>query len=125
MRMNRDLELQRFSELLDALADLAGQRTDLQLRGSALEPLGFAARLQPQPASSGVELLLSLSGARLSVWTGDGRGDEHRAAEQALHLDLSTGFRWESLVFPDAGTLAHTLLKWMEDEVTGDGRGTT
>ncbi len=106
-------ELQRFSELLSAFADLARERGDLRVRGSAFPPLGFAVRMQPEPTSAGGELCLWPAGGRLSTWS-EGGQTLRGTGERSVHMDLTAGFRWEGLVFPDAERLAYTLLQWMQ-----------
>ncbi len=111
-------ELQRFAELLQAFVDLARERRDLILRGSAQPPpLGFAVRWQPEPTSAGGELCLWPSGGRLTTWSRAGHPMPRGSGEHSLLLDLAAAYRWETLVFPDAERLAHTLLRWMEDHV--------
>lgn len=113
-------ELGHFAQLLQAFHDLAGTRSDINLRGSASPPpLGFAVRLQPGPRSRGVELTLRLSEAHLSRWSDDGDGDhqDRDNGDRVLRLDLAQGFRWACVDFPDAATLAAALLRRMEDEV--------
>ncbi len=116
-------ELVRFAELLQAFVDLARERADLVLRGSALPPpLGFAVRLQPAPTSAGGELCLWLDGGRLTTWGRAGHPAARGSGERSLRLDLNGAFRWEALIFPDAERLACTMLRWMEDRIAGVAR---
>lgn len=113
-------ELERFAELLEAFVDLARERADLVLRGSALPPpLGFAVRLQPAPTSAGGELCLWLDGGRLTTWGRAGHPAARGSGERSLRLDLSAAFRFETLIFPDAERLAYTMLRWMENRIAG------
>ncbi len=116
--MHHEQELQRFRELFQAFSDLVLERNDIQLRGSAAPPpLGFAVRLQPEPTSAGVELALSVDGGRLAKWPAEGQGNGHPPADRHMRLDLRTTFLWEGLAFPYAEQLAHTMLRWMEDQI--------
>ncbi len=121
--MPRDQELRRFAELLQAFAELAASRDDVQVRGCAEPPpAGFAARLQPEPTSPGGELFLWLDGGRLSTWSGDGQHPLNGHDDRLLQLDLRAGYGWETLVFPDAEQLARTLFRFMQREIDGAGR---
>lgn len=113
-------ELLRFSALFDAFRDLAREREDVQVRGSAFPPLGFAVRLQPRPTSAGGELSLWPAAGRFLTWSRAGDPALERNGAQSLHIDLSSSFRWEMLVFTDAEHLAGTLLRWMEDRITAE-----
>ncbi len=117
-------ELHRFKELWLAFADLARERHDLHVRGAAaLPPQGFAVRLQPRPTSGGGELCLWLDGGRLTTWSAEEDGCAAAGDDRSVHLELSVAFGWEGLLFADAERLAYTLLRWMEDQIAGDGAG--
>lgn len=114
--MDREQELLRFSELLDAFEEIAFERCDIQVRGEAgPPPRGFAVRLQPGPMSAGVELALSLNGGSLTKWRAAGL--EHTGANRRVRLDLRTAFQWENLIIPAARPLADALLQWMVDQL--------
>ncbi len=113
-------DLKHFGELLQAFDELAGEREDVQLRGSAEPPpLGFAVRLQPAPTSAGVELSLWTDGARLTTWSGEGHHPLRGHDDRYVHLDLSEGFRWAAQEYGDARQLAQALLAWMQREIAG------
>ena len=114
-------ELQRFTELLQAFGDLTRERMDIQLRGSAAPPLGFAVRLQPGPTSAGVEVSLTPNGGRLSKWPAEGQRHWQASRDRRVQLDLRTTFLWEGLAFPFAEPLARTVLQWMEDQLGVNG----
>ena len=119
-------DIERFAGLLAAFVDLGRERHDLYLRGSAAPPpLGFAVRLQPHPASAGGELFLWVDGGRLTTWSRAGEAPRAATRVRPVRLDLTVAFRWEGLVFTDAERLAYTLLRWMEDQVTGGGGART
>jgi hypothetical protein len=114
-------ETERYLQLVTAFIAIAARRTDVQLRGSA-DPgsLVYAVRLQPQPTSPGVDMLLWPGGARLSSWSADGRSGG-TSTERELHVGLQEGFRWECLQFPDAQSLALALFQRMQHALDGDG----
>ena len=113
-------DLEHFAELLRAFAQLAGERCDVQLRGSAEPPpSGFAVRLQPEPTSAGVELSLWTDGARLSTWSDDGHHPLRGHEDRYVHLDLRDGFRWAAEEYRGARQLAEALLEWMVREIAG------
>ncbi len=116
--MEQDQELGRFAELLEAFEELAEDREDVQLRGSASPPpMGFAVRLQPEPTSPGVELCLWRDGGKLSTWSSDGAHPLQGHDDRYVHLDLSAGFRWGAESYADARQLAVVLLRWIEREI--------
>ncbi len=116
-------ELQRLAELLEAFVDLARERVDLAVRGAAGPPApGFAVRWQPEPTSAGGELVVGPDGGRLTTWSGAGARAPRGSGERSLRLDLGVGFRWETLIFPDAERLAYALLRWLEARVAWAGR---
>jgi hypothetical protein len=122
--MDGNTETERYLQLVTAFIEIADGRPDVQLRGSSEpESLLYAVRLQPRPASAGVDMLLWPGGARMRSWSVDGISARGDGTERELNIALRDGFRWECLQFPDAQSLAFTLFQRMKREMDGAGAG--
>ena len=100
---------ERFSALCEALKDLTEKRAGLRVsaKGSPFQII-----LQQAPEGPTVSLTVAPHTSRVIARSGSDSGGTSEV-EDHLSVDLSHDFRWDSVVFEDAGDLAYHLYKHM------------
>lgn len=99
----------RYSALCDALKALTGTEAGLRV---ASEDSPFQIILQKGPEGPTVSLAMAPHTTKVVATSGPDPGGTTEV-EDHLSVDLSSDFRWDSVVFEDADDLAYHLFKHM------------